>query len=229
MRRTNTIFLALILFSISTQSFAQKFSKKEVALISYKVSIDQDYYEKFTAFSSLFREPVKPELDRITSHLTVDIWYLIKQRLTDDVGMLLLPIDAYGEKFSYNEYGFPDVGINRALRKGNSKYYISIDVDFSPEFAANYINKIIADSSQIVQLKENQLKPKVTIKMNIYNNRGVIPVKIAKGEALSKDIIDLDEKYFDGFVNSNFNTQHETLYKLVNEAINNLIISVYSR
>lgn len=46
----------------------------------------------------------------------------------------LLPLDAYGNKFTYDNYGFPDVGINKALNKGQSKYYAKIDIDFGEFF-----------------------------------------------------------------------------------------------
>jgi len=55
---------------------------------------------KFSEYSQLFREPVKPDVNRITSHLTADIWDMIKQKLTSDVGMIILPIDAYGNSLT---------------------------------------------------------------------------------------------------------------------------------
>lgn len=230
MNRWITILLATVFFIINTQVFAQKYRNKEVALIAFKVNIDPVYHAKFSEFTHLFREPVKPQQDRIIGHLTADIWDIIKQQLTNDVGMIILPLDAYGEKFSYDQYGFPNTSINRALQKGNSKFYISIDVDISPEFSSKYITKTWADTSpQVIQLATNEIKPRVSIKMNIFNDKGIIPVANPKGEATETKVITLSEKYLDGFVNPNFNAPHETLYKLVNQAVKELVISVYSR
>lgn len=230
MKRWITVLLATVFFITNTQVIAQKYRNKEVALIAFKVNIDPGYHAKFSEYAHLFREPVKPQQDRIIGHLTADIWDIIKQQLTNDVGMIILPLDAYGNKFSYDQYGFPNTSINRALQKGNSRFYISIEVDISPEFSSKYITKTSADTSpQVIQLANNEIKPRVIIKMNIYNDKGIIPVANTKGEALESKIITLNDKYFDGFVNTNINSPYETLYKLVNQAVKELVISVYSR
>ncbi len=224
------IFLLTLLSVVLTQNiYAQKYRKKEVTLISCKVYTDPDYMAKFSEYSLLFREPVKPDVNRITSHLTADIWDMIKQKLTSDVGMIILPIDAYGNKFNYDSYGFPDVSINKALQKGNSKFYIKVDIEILPEFESKYFAKNPTDSTtQLVQLASNEIKPKVTIKMTIFNDKGIIPDANCKGEATTTELITLSEKFFDGFVNSNIATPHESLYKLVDKAINELIVSVYT-
>ncbi len=224
------IFLLTLACAIlANDSFAQKYRKKETTLISFKIYITPDYMAKFSEYSNLFRKPVKPGVNRITSHLTSDIWDMVKQKLTSDVGMLILPIDAYGNKFNYDQYGFPDVSINKALQRGNSKLYIKVDVEISPEFESKYLTKSSSDSStQLVQLTYNEIKPKITIKMNIFNDKGVVPVANCIGEAVSSKVITLNDKYFDGFVNTNIAVPHETLYKLVDQAIKGLIISVYT-
>ncbi len=230
MKRYTSVLLAITLFFFSTQVFAQKYRNKEVGLIYFKVNIDPGYHAKFSEYAHLFREPVKPQQDRIVGHLTADIWDIIKQQLTNDVGMIILPLDAYGDKFSYDHYGFPNVTINRALQKGNSKFYISIDVEIGPEFMSKYVTKTSSDTSpQVIQLAPNEIKPKITIKLNIYNEKGIIPVANTKGEAIESKVITLNDKYFDGFVNPNINSPNETLYKLVNQAVKELVISVYSR
>lgn len=229
--RNYIVFLLTILFlNLNVNVFAQKYRNKEVALISFRVNMDPSYHAKFSEYTHLFREPVKPQQDRIIGHLTADIWDIIKQQLTNDIGMIILPIDAYGEKFSYDQYGFPNTSINRALQKGNSKFYISIDVEIGPEFMSKYVTKTSSDSTpQVIQLAPNEIKPRITIKMNIYNDKGIIPVANTKGEAIESKVVTLNDKYFDGFVNTNLNSPNETLYKLVNQAVKELVISVYSR
>ncbi|HDP75674.1 MAG TPA: hypothetical protein ENN49_07380 [Bacteroidales bacterium] len=230
MKRFIPVLLATVVFIINNQAFAQKYRNKEVTLIAYKVNLDPEYHAKFTEYAHLFRDPVKPKHDRIIGHLTADIWDIIKQQLTNDVGMIILPLDAYGNKFSYDQYGFPNTSISRALKKGNSKFYISIDVDISPEFSSKYIIKTSAGTPrQVIQLATNEIKPRVIIKMNIYNDIGIIPVANTKGEAIESKVITLNDKYFDGFVNTNINSPYQTLYKLVNQAVKELVISVYSR
>lgn len=233
MKITKHFILITLVLSVMLQSgyqaLAQKYRKKEVALISFKLYIDPGYAAKFSEYAHLFREPVKPGVNKVESHLTSDIWDMLKQKLSDDVGMIIIPIDAYGNKFSYDQYGFPDVSINLALQRGNSKYYIKVDVEITPEFSSKYVTKTSSDSSpQIIHLASNEIKPKILFKMSIFNDKGIIPVANCKGEAIAQKIITVNEKFFDGFINPLVGSQQETLYKLVDQALKDLIISVYS-
>lgn len=225
------IILSVILVGIITSesSFAQKYRKKEVSLISLKLNINSDYRSKVDAYSSYFNEPKNKNANRVDNQIIYTAWDLISEKLKNEVGMILLPLDAYGNKFTYDNYGFPDIGINKALNKGQSKYYIKIDIDFGPEFSAKYITKSQPDSAnQIIHLKSDEIKPKLTINLTIYSDKGIIPVANCTGDAITEEIIILNESFFDGIINNNIDPSKNTLYNLLEQASKKLIISVYS-
>ena len=225
------IILSTILLSIliSENALAQKYRKKEVSVISFKLNINNDYRGKIDAFSSYFNEPKNKNANRVDNLIIYTAWDLISEKLRNEVGMIILPLDAYGNKFSYDVYGFPDVGINKALNKGQSKYYIKIDVEIGPEVSAKYITKSQPDSAnQIIQLKDDEFKPKVTVNMTIYSDKGIIPVANCIGEANAERVLTIDKSFFDGIINSDENTDKSTLFNLLKEASRKLIISVYS-
>lgn len=220
------ILLGLI---IVDTCYAQKYRKKEVSLISFKLNINSDYRLKLEPFSGLFNEPQNKKANRIDNQIIYSAWDLIGEKLRNEVGMVILPLDAYGNKFTYDEYGFPDIGINKALNKGQSKYYIKIDIDFSPEFSAKYITKSQPDSAnQIIHLKDDEIKPKVSIYLTIFSDKGIIPVANCVGEATTEEIITLDKSFFDGIVNNEISPDKVTFYNLLEKASKKLIISVYA-
>ncbi len=224
------IFSILLLSIITSEStFAQKYRKKEVSIISFKLNISADYRSKVDAFSGYFNEPKNKNANRVDNQIIYTAWDLISEKLKNEVGMILLPLDAYGNKFTYDNYGFPDVGINKALNKGQSKYYAKIDIDFGPEFSAKYITKSQPDSAnQIIHLKDDEIKPKVTINLTIYSDKGIIPVANCIGEATTEEIIVMDKSFFDGIINNDIDPSKNTLYNLIEKASKKLIISVYS-
>lgn len=225
------IILLTILISIiaSNELIAQKYRKKEVSLISFKVNINTDYRTKLERYSSYFNEPKNKNANRIDNQILYTAWDLISEKLRNEVGMILLPLDAYGNKFTYDVYGFPDIGINKALKKGQSKYYLKIDIEFGPEFSTKYITKSEPDSAnQIIHLKDDEIKPKLTINLTIYSDKGIIPVATCIGESSTEEIITLDKPFFDGIINSDNDASKKTLYNLLEQASKKLIISVYS-
>ncbi|MGE0078195.1 MAG: hypothetical protein AB7S48_10085 [Bacteroidales bacterium] len=226
-----TIITIILAFSVllSESGFAQKYRKKEVSLISFKLNINNDYRTMFDEFSSYFNEPNNKEVNRIDNQIIYTAWDLISEKLRNEVGMLILPLNAYGKKFSYDNYGFPDIGINRAINKGQSKYYLKIDIEIGPEFSSKYITQSRPDSAnQVIHLKENEFKPKVTINLTIYSDKGIIPVANCSGEAIVPNIITIDKPFFDGIINNDINPDQTTLYNLLEKASKKLIISVYS-
>lgn len=225
------IIISVLLFGIVTHenALAQKYRKKEVSLISLKLNINSDYRSKIDAFSGYFNEPKNKNANRVDNQIIYSAWDLISEKLKNEVGMILLPLDAYGNKFTYDNYGFPDVGINKALNKGQSKYYIKIDIELGPEFSAKYITKSQPDSAnQIIHLKSDEIKPKLTINLTIYSDKGIIPVANCIGEATSEEIIILDKPFFDGIINNDLDPSKNNLYNLIDKASKKLIISVYS-
>lgn len=224
------ILSALLLGIITSENaIAQKYRKKEVSLISFKLNINTDYRSKIEAYSNYFNEPKNKNANRVDNQIIYTAWDLIGEKLRSDVGMLILPLDAYGKKFSYDEYGFPDIGINKALNKGQSKYYMKIDIEFGPEFSAKYITKSSPDSAnQTIHLKDDEMKPKLVINLTIYSDKGIIPVANCSGEVVSEDIITIDKSFFDGIINNDINPDKITLYNLIEKASKKLIISVYT-
>lgn len=230
MRKIVQITVILLLGTMLSESVhAQKYRKKEVALISFKLSINNDYRSKIETFSSYFNEPNGKNVNRVDNQILYTAWDLIGEKLRNEVGMLILPLNAYGDKFSYDDYGFPDVGITKAMKKGLSKYYLKIDIEIGPEFSSKYISFSQPDSAnQVIHLKDEEIKPKVTINLTIFSDKGIIPVANCSGEAISGNIITLDKTFFDGIINNEVNPSQETLYNLLDKASKKLIVSVYS-
>lgn len=229
MKKLIILFIILLSIIACENAFAQKYRKKEVSIISFKLNINNDYRSKVDAYSSYFNEPKNKSANRVDNQIIYTAWDLISEKLKNEVGMILLPLDAYGNKFTYDNYGFPDVGINKALNKGQSKYYVKIDIDFSPEFSAKYITKSQPDSAnQIIHLKDDEIKPKLTINLTIYSDKGIIPVANCVGEATTDEIIVIDKSFFDGIINNDIDPSKNTLYNLIENASKKLIISVYS-
>ncbi|HPD96471.1 MAG TPA: hypothetical protein PLA24_11335 [Tenuifilaceae bacterium] len=226
MKFLNTFAIIFLLVNLTflPEAKSQNLRKKETCLISFKVNIDSDYQYKFSEFAGIFPEPGNKKVNKVENLIKYTTWDILKEKLTNQLGMIIIPLNAYGNKFSYDDFGFPDISISRALNKGRSKQYIKVELEIHPEHSAKYITKIVPDSAnKIVELKENEVKPQVTINLTVYSDKGIIPKASGSGTANCKEVIVLDDSFFDGIANGNVQPGKINLYNLIDRAAQNLI------
>lgn len=219
----------LILFATAS-SFAQttQYQSKQFTLISFNYQISNDLKSKFDQFEQLFPETERRKADKVISPAKEITWYLLKARLEKETGMYILPINSQGDKFKYDAYNFPSLSINRALKKGTSRYYMKVDIMVSSGIAksetgygANPKNKTNA-----LDLKGNNdlCLPSVTIELTLYNDKGILPIKKETGTAIASEAWDLSEESFTGIINRKEYDRNRTntLLGLTNTAITKL-------
>lgn len=230
MKINTIIFLLAISLGLSSHSYSQGYWNKQLALISYDVSIGQSLKVLLDEQSHLFPETESKKADRIIAQLKERSWYLIKDRLESETQMYILPLNAHGKSFSYDVYGFPDISINKALRVGTSKYYIKVDLELSSvSYQKDTGYGAVAsesDSSEIViETNEGDIIPKVSITVTTYTDKGIIPMQKISGSATVQNPWVVSEDIFTGLVNRKEFSLEEptTILGLINLATSDLI------
>lgn len=228
MKKLIFVIAALLLIQ-STDANAQrkKFYKREVALISYNLDIDEGYKQKFESFAGEFRQLKNNELSPIANQIYYSTWDLIKQTLESQTGMFILPIDAYGKKFSYNDYGFPNTSASKAINKGESKYYLKIDLSIKPELETIQTTVLSKPDSTKVALGPNQIQPIVKIEITIFSDKGIIPVCKTSVETKSLTAIEVNSALFDGFSNEKYTNSPINIYGLFQNTLAKLVGSIF--
>ena len=220
------IAISLFVLLASASSFAQnaKYQSKQFAPIAFNYQISSELREKLVQFEHLFPETENKKEDKVISPAKDITWYLLKGKLERKTGMYILPISSQGKKFKYDAYGFPNISINRALKRGASRYYIKVDLMVSSN------SPIIEPASELdkesnAQNIENLCIPSITIEVSLYNDKGILPMKKETGTAVATEAWDLSEVIFTGIINKKEYDRNgtNTLLGLTNAAIKNLI------
>lgn len=219
MRRTliALIICTMTLSSLSAQS--KKFYKRETALIFYELTIDGGYMQKFEQFEHLFTPSKDSKRHPIKNQMLYTSWDMVREALEQQTGMLIVPMDAYGKRFTYNDYGFPNMTANKAISKGESRYYLRFDINLKPEANPIYSTNAQKPDSLQTMLEPNQIQPVLTIDITIYPNKGVLPVCKATITHKAPQPMELNDELFDGFVNNKVSTTPTTIYGLLHEAL----------
>lgn len=225
---SSTLLLAIIitLASFNAQAQKKKFLKREVALISYNITIGETYIQKFAPYEGDFSPNKNTELSPLKSQLYITSWEMIKQALESQTGMYILPIDAYGNKFSYNNYGFPNTAASKAIKKGESKYYLKFDISIKPE--DSQVHSILTAKPDSLALGPNQIQPILKIDVVIFPNNGIIPVCKTSVETKSATALEVNSALFDGLANDKYTQEPICLYGLLETTVAKLVGSIFA-
>lgn len=229
-RLTLLIVLSLsILMPETVQAQSKKFYKRETALIYYDFAIDGALMQRFEAYANLFRPCKEAKRNPIKNQLLYTSWDMIREAMEEQTGMLIVPIDAYGNRFTYDDYGFPNMGINKALKKGSSKYYLRFDISLKPTPTPVYTTSTKPDSLAMA-LTAEQILPILTIDVTIYPDKGVLPTSKSTITVKAQQPFEVNEALFDGFVNDKdtVSAPPANIYSMFKEAIVQLGGSIFA-
>ncbi|NOU16886.1 MAG: hypothetical protein HOO91_04935 [Bacteroidales bacterium] len=223
---TTFIFMVIIPFQVGSINY----KNKEISLISFNITIHPDIKKFLDQFEGSFPVIKNSNADKIVAKIKEQTWSSLVDKLQSDIGMIILPISTFGKDISYDAYGFPDITISKAQRKGFSKFYMKIDLRIEPEsvqFTNSYKSKY--DTTQHLLMKKGDIKPMVTITLTTYPKNGIIPLGKYTGITISSNAWSAsDTSFLEGLINANTKNDLTTLMGLINEAINDLSLNILS-
>lgn len=215
---------------IPTKALQNKYRNKEISLISFNIIVHSDTKKCLDSFEGYFPAVKNSNADKIIAKIKEQAWGSIVDVLQREIGMIILPVNTFGDKVSYDAYGFPDANVSKAQRKGYSKYYMKIEMQIGPEPAIQYpVNyKAKKDTTnQSVKLKSGEIMPVVTITLTTYPDNGLVPLDKFIGVAESPMAWSTsNESILDGLINTNVTTDLSNFMSLINEAVNDLSINM---
>jgi hypothetical protein len=204
-----------------------KYKNKEMTLISFSISIHPETKRYLDQFESYFPSVKNPNADKIIAKIKEQTWGSIVDILQKDIEMIILPISTFGKNISYDNYGFPDVNISKAQRKGFSKFYMKIDLQIGPEIYQPLGSFKDDTTKQRVKLNSGEIKPMVTITITTYSANGIVPIDKYVGNAIASNTWSSDDSsIIDGLVNATSRNDPSTLMSLINEAINDVSANI---
>ena len=202
---------------------SQNYTNKQFALINYDLKITDHFREDIAPLESYINTVKihnKEADDRLKAILIHHLYYNMTPRLERALEISILPINTFMEEIRYNDFGYPNTSINKALRKGNAPFFFKLEVTL--------------DSQTQEKRKENPdlpsgiTLPHFIIDITVYNDEGIISVDKWHGEQAVKQPLKADKRLFSGFVGErelSTDTTLTTLSGLYDQAVTNMINS----
>jgi hypothetical protein len=218
--RIKFISLLYFLLSITVNSFCQKFAKSQFTLFSYDVSVSDRVKSELSSLEGYINYKPGEKQDKVEGMLTHGFYEMTNNILTDTLNIFILPVSSMTDKAKYNAYGYPDINIRKAIKLADTKFYLKIGASFEnavPE------KKTKAGDKDI-------FKPKVIVRIDIYNKEGYMPIQSSVGSAESMNSIEITPGFIAGmkFVDDSIVKikNSENLKDIITRAIIEAIIKI---
>ncbi|MBU8893773.1 MAG: hypothetical protein KOO66_13420 [Bacteroidales bacterium] len=230
--KKHILLFLVILISISVS--AQNIKNKQFSLYNYNLSISDDLIEEIASLESFidnvetYNDPGNEKLKAILVHI---IYYSLKDKLSSELEMEILPVNTFMREVKYDDYGYPKTNIREALKKGYSRFYFRIEVDIE-----SVTKKKKDESPELFEDIDYPVTyPQLSIHITVHNNEGLIPVAKWAGTSTPKYPLAINEYLLKGFDNSEMivqpaeEQQTDNIYLMLDRAIHNTIQDHYNK
>jgi hypothetical protein len=209
--KTKILITLVILISLNLS--AQKYIKSQFTLFDYTYEIDAKVKAELTSVESYITFKPEGKQNKVEGMLVNSLYDMIVKTMEDSLKIFMLPPNSLTNKVKYDEYGYPSVSIQRALKLVDTKYFLKIKAFIGNDIVDNNGNK----------LPEGEFKPKIKINLYVYDKYGYIPIHESEASASAIKSIIVTPKFIAGlsFVDSSLvkDSNEETLADIFNSAI----------
>jgi len=208
--------MGVIAFSQSL--IAQKYIRSQFTLFSYDYDINEKIMIELSPLESYIN--YKPEKDqkKIEAMIIHTTYAMVIKCMEDSLGTFFLPVNTFTNKVKYDAYNYPNMSIQKAIKLGDTKYYIRINLLIENDQFDNQGNKITTDI----------FKPKVTLSLQIYNSFGFEPIETVEGISNSVQPVKISPEFLAGmnYIDNSIQKKNniETLYNIINRAVLGAVI-----
>jgi hypothetical protein len=207
------LFFTIIGLLLFLPASAQRYAKSQFTLIAYEYEIDNKVKNDLYPLESYFKYNCEKGQNIIEATLISTVYGIVVQKMDDSLGCNFMPINTFTDKVKYNSYGYPDITIQKAIRLGDTKFYMRIILKVENEETDNEGKKTTEDI----------IRPKVTITLEIYDKNGFEPIQVIEGSASAVQAVKLTPEFIVGMnfadptIKRKINS--ETLSDIINRAM----------
>jgi hypothetical protein len=216
--RLNCVIIFLI-FALNI-TYSQKYAKNQFTLFSYEVTISERINAELGSLEGYISYKPEKKQDKVGGMLIHSFYEMASNILTDTLNIFILPINSLTDKGKYNAYGYPEMNLRRAIKLADTKFFLKIGATFEN---AVFDNKTKSENKDI-------FKPKVIVRVDIFNKDGYLPIQTSVGSAEAMNSIKITPEFIAGlkFVDESVVKKQNTenLKDIITRAIIEAIIKI---
>lgn len=211
--------ISLIIISLCIGLKAKNFENKQFTLFAYEVKLSHDFEDIIEPLEGYIDQKVsyfsKKNQDKFEGKLYSTSFLLLDDELRNNLSIDLMPVNSLAGVIDYNVYSFPDSRLRKAQKETESNYYYKVEVHLD-------LLKV-EDRFPEIENPDDYICPEITVKINVYENIGILPAAEAKGSAYCQEPRKMNEEYIASLLeytpNDDKEIQEGSLLFLLNHAV----------
>ncbi len=220
MRIKYLLFCCIVVVANILQLSAQKFANGQFTLFSFTYEIEESVTDLLVSTASQITLNAADDKAKVNGMMVQTMWSMICKKMQDTFKTYILPANSFNDKVKYDEFGFPDISIQKAIKLSDTKYYFKMLMTIESE---------VYDNNGVKYLKD-EFVPKVSLVFEIYDKHGYIPIRTADGFGTALKPVVVTNDYIAGmnFAKNKITTQkiEETLWSLFNRAATEVVLEL---
>lgn len=229
------LFVVVFMISFSQFAFSQKrIANEDFSAFKVNVTFSTDFIEKLEPLRSYvegyYFEGQGP--DRMKALIVHNSFMTFKYMTEEQLSIAVLPPDVMGKKVKYDEYGYPDAYVTKAMDLQPSKFFFKLSVNYESMGLKHYyfVDSLLAPGQSVEDIEKNYLIPRISITWDVYDKNGQVPIYTFSSNAVSKKPIPITKCLMQGYLPPKYTgvtkCDTETLYEILELAITDLIVNV---
>jgi hypothetical protein len=217
------LFCILFILMLGFSAFAQRYANNQFIIYSYSIDIDDRVKQELKVFEAqISYNPINKQ-NKVDAILIHTMYNLITKAFSDSLKIFFLPPHSLTDKAKFNEYGYPEIIIQKAIRLSDTKYFMKIE--------ASIENSKYDEKGK--KITENVFVPVVNVSISIYNKFGFNPIQTSEGQSIASKPIVVSPSFIAGmnFVSSDIETisGEESLKQIMDRAISDALYGIMNK
>ena len=201
------LFLLFISILLPFSTFSQKFEGSQFCPIGYNLMAGKDF--------KLRMAPVYPKLpgnmqnaDKMEYVLTYSLYEVLTRQLMENLKVYIPPPTIFEDKVKYDQYGFPEVTVQKAIKLSDAKYYFKCQVRVEEAFPT--------------ATPQGMVTPGISILFTLYSKQGYVPIKNVTVNKVMPQAVKADLSLLAGLTSQEIVAEGPTLEELMIECVKEL-------
>ncbi len=201
------LFLIFVSILLPVDVYSQKFEGSQFCPIGYNLMVGKDLKSRMAQ--------VYPKLpgnmqnaDKLEYILTYSFYEILTRELMENLKIYIPPPTIFEDKVKYDQYGFPEVTVQKAIKLSDAKYFFKCQIRVEEAFPT--------------ATPQGMVTAGINIQFTLYSKQGYVPIKNITLSKVMPQAVKAELPLLAGLTSKEIMAEGPTLEELMIECVREL-------
>lgn len=210
MNRYLFLFLSMVVL-LPLNIYCQKFEGSQFCPIGYNLMAGKSFKSRIAPIYSKLPGNMQ-NTDKMEYILTYSLYEILSRQLMEILKVYIPPPTIFEDKVKYNQYGFPEVTVQKAIKLSDAKYFFKCQIRVEEAFPT--------------ATPQGMVTPGINIMFTLYSKQGYVPIKNVNVNKVMPQAVKADLSLLAGLTSQVIKAEGPTLEELMMECVRDLSLQL---